>query len=272
MTDIIIEEQKLKRCSQCGELKHLSEFHKKSHSKDGHRSECIPCRAKRVSMARFISRYSYELLPEFKLWWFPIWDTGSKTCTHCHIEKDISEFFRSKRTRDGYDDNCKKCNLSNNKRWRENNIEYTKKYGKIWRENNQDIVKRNHDNWYQNNKEHIKEQTKIWCNSHKKERRLICINYWHKRRSHIDNTNEKQKITMPEWKHILDLQNNTCATCGRKFTRKLKPTMDHIVPLSKGGEHTSANIQALCQSCNSSKNARICKQYIQSWSLVGEQC
>jgi 5-methylcytosine-specific restriction endonuclease McrA len=32
--------------------------------------------------------------------------------------------------------------------------------------------------------------------------------------------------------------------------------MDHIKPLSKGGEHVYDNIQPLCHSCNSAKGVR----------------
>ena len=33
-----------KKCSKCGEVKSLSEFHKRKDSKDGHRADCIVCR------------------------------------------------------------------------------------------------------------------------------------------------------------------------------------------------------------------------------------
>jgi 5-methylcytosine-specific restriction endonuclease McrA len=34
------------------------------------------------------------------------------------------------------------------------------------------------------------------------------------------------------------------------------PTLDHIVPLSKGGLHSYENVQTLCSSCNSQKGNR----------------
>jgi predicted nucleic acid-binding Zn ribbon protein len=36
------------------------------------------------------------------------------------------------------------------------------------------------------------------------------------------------------------------------------PTIDHVVPLSKGGEHSWSNVKLAHFSCNSAKGARIC--------------
>lgn len=52
-----------------------------------------------------------------------------------------------------------------------------------------------------------------------------------------------------------------CQTCGHstrahRFPHPRAATLDHIVPLSKGGEHTKANTQCLCFSCNTSKGNR----------------
>ena len=43
-----------------------------------------------------------------------------------------------------------------------------------------------------------------------------------------------------------------CDRCGA--TNKL--TIDHIIPLARGGTNDLENLQVLCQSCNSSKGAR----------------
>lgn len=59
---------------------------------------------------------------------------------------------------------------------------------------------------------------------------------------------------MPDdWKEILlALYGPACLCC-----KEVKPlTLDHVVPISKGGLHTLSNAQLLCLRCNSVKNAR----------------
>lgn len=46
--------------------------------------------------------------------------------------------------------------------------------------------------------------------------------------------------------------NYTCQNCGSKSNL----TIDHIVPLSKGGTNDLTNFQTLCRPCNSSKGNR----------------
>ena len=44
-----------------------------------------------------------------------------------------------------------------------------------------------------------------------------------------------------------------CLCCGKI---DVALTMDHVIPLSKGGEHNISNIQPLCGICNSKKNTK----------------
>lgn len=54
-----------------------------------------------------------------------------------------------------------------------------------------------------------------------------------------------------------------CQICKKKLKRKdkgtfkdLAPEMDHIIPLSKGGEHSYRNIQCVCRKCNGDKGSK----------------
>jgi len=62
--------------------------------------------------------------------------------------------------------------------------------------------------------------------------------------------------TADEWKKCLAIFNNSCAYCGALFTEDLPPTQDHIIPISKGGNHTKYNIVPACLSCNCRKGNR----------------
>lgn len=54
------------------------------------------------------------------------------------------------------------------------------------------------------------------------------------------------------WKLMLESTNGICPKC-KKSVRIEKLTMDHIIPLSKGGRHSILNVQPMCGSCNYSK-------------------
>ncbi|MBI4390242.1 MAG: HNH endonuclease [Nitrospinae bacterium] len=48
------------------------------------------------------------------------------------------------------------------------------------------------------------------------------------------------------------LAEGTCHYCGGKFDRELL-TMDHVVPLSRGGKSSKGNAVVCCKDCNNKK-------------------
>lgn len=56
-----------------------------------------------------------------------------------------------------------------------------------------------------------------------------------------------------------------CYNCGSMEDQ----TLDHIIPLSKGGRHSVGNIGTLCSSCNSSKHARTITEWKHSKRMLG---
>lgn len=59
--------------------------------------------------------------------------------------------------------------------------------------------------------------------------------------------------TLEEWVDLKERCKNSCLSCSRTDTEL---TVDHIVPLSKGGSNYITNIQPLCKSCNSKKGTK----------------
>ena len=57
------------------------------------------------------------------------------------------------------------------------------------------------------------------------------------------------RYTAAEWQSLCDIVGHRCLWCGK--TEPL--TVDHIIPLSKGGRNHIENCQPLCRPCNSKK-------------------
>lgn len=62
-----------------------------------------------------------------------------------------------------------------------------------------------------------------------------------------------------DWSRTLNRFDHRCAYCGRKG----RMTVDHVVPLSRGGRNAVGNVLPACRQCNSSKHAR----FLSEWRL-----
>ncbi|EFK05374.1 HNH endonuclease domain protein [delta proteobacterium NaphS2] len=65
---------------------------------------------------------------------------------------------------------------------------------------------------------------------------------------------EKQKarrLRRTNWWYTR-LQKGECYYCGRKVGRE-NLTMDHVVPLIRGGKSSKGNVVAACKECNNKK-------------------
>lgn len=53
---------------------------------------------------------------------------------------------------------------------------------------------------------------------------------------------------------IIERDHSTCHLCG-KLCEPEEIHLDHVIPLSKGGEHSRANVKVACADCNIHKGA-----------------
>jgi 5-methylcytosine-specific restriction endonuclease McrA len=60
----------------------------------------------------------------------------------------------------------------------------------------------------------------------------------------------RQLRKSPWWQQQLD--KGICHYCGKKFDAE-ELTMDHIVPVVRGGKSTKGNVVACCKACNNDK-------------------
>ncbi len=60
------------------------------------------------------------------------------------------------------------------------------------------------------------------------------------------------KIPLEVRKYVFERCRYHCQSCG-KTTTETELTIDHIIPLAKGGSNDMSNLQALCRHCNQKK-------------------
>lgn len=64
-------------------------------------------------------------------------------------------------------------------------------------------------------------------------------------------------------KEIFERDGWRCGICGemtdrtREASRDMRPSLDHVIPLAKGGAHSRANVQCAHWICNSRKGAQL---------------
>jgi 5-methylcytosine-specific restriction endonuclease McrA len=151
-------------------------------------------------------------------------------------------------------------------------------YKKNWRKENQEKYKANNKEYYQKKKETIKDRAKKWYVENKERIRLITAEYRknnaevikERKAKYSKNNRDKRnameqkrraikkgnggKYTHSEFIELCNKFGNKCLMCNRSDVRL---TVDHVIPLSKGGLNVIENIQPLCLSCNSKKHDKI---------------
>lgn len=127
-----------------------------------------------------------------------------------------------------------------------NNLDKVREYQRNYQQENADRIREHQRNYQQENADTIREQKRNYRQTSAGKNSLIRGSQ--KRRA------LKNKCHSLSYKpeDILNLFNSECAYCSSKENL----TLDHFIPLSKGGSNVQGNLLPACKSCNSSKNNR----------------
>lgn len=137
---------------------------------------------------------------------------------------------------------------ANTKRWKQQNPERKKELDKNWGKRNPDKVKANAKRYIENNREKAMESRRRW-RAYNPEKKMAIE---HKRRA--KQISSGGTYTAAEWRSLIAHYGGKCLCCGRD---DVALTVDHVIPISKGGSNSIDNIQPLCLSCNSRKFDKI---------------
>jgi 5-methylcytosine-specific restriction endonuclease McrA len=165
-----------------------------------------------------------------------------KTCCKCNITKGLIAFYRQKGRWDSLSPRCKDCAKINDR------ITYLKvRNVKIERQKQKyrtsDIIKRS----IYSNACYIKRKESFKKRAQDLKRRVL--------KKHADKT---YKITALVIQQLLDKYSRICVYCSKELQDF---SVDHIIPLARGGDNSFENLAISCRSCNSSKGKKLLSEW-----------
>ena len=154
-----------------------------------------------------------------------------------------------------------------NHEWRRRNREsrnaYGREYGRIWRKQNAAKAREYARRWYRKNKEHVLAYNRRWQAENPEKARAQRQRRYLKNpakvyervlyRRAVKRGAQTEPITASVWQSILTTYGHRCAYCGKEGPL----TRDHVIPLSRGGPHSLANLVPACRSCNAKKGVKL---------------
>ena len=155
----------------------------------------------------------------------------TKLCRWCNTEKPLNQFYMDNR-RGERRHKCIAC-------------------FKQYEVDNKERVNVNKKRWLLKNTEKRKEVSKRYYNKPSVKVRYKVIA--HDAISKRYGFGVTSSFTESDWDEMILAQDNKCACCGVEFSDTVTPTIDCILPLSKGGTLEPCNTQALCLRCNDIK-------------------
>ena len=206
----------------------------------------------------------------------------SQVCIRCHEAKPIDDFrIRHKGNSVYREGSCKPCerdvqrktrkeksppkrtdsseeqherNKQKAREWKLANRERVRENKRAWRQANKEKVNQQKREKYQRDREKLIERTNEWVRANPEKARANKALHEARRKG------AEGRYTAADVKAILIRQNGLCVYCRCDISECY--TVDHIVPLSRGGSNWVENIQLVCAPCNSSKNNRTHDEYI----------
>jgi len=169
------------------------------------------------------------------------------TCTSCR-SKRMDAYRRTECTA-----TAKTAAIERTLKWNQANPERRRALGREiqarQKQYHPEKVQARYTEWRKANVEVAREAARAWARNNPEKRRL----------NELRNEARRLNLEPIADSVFLKLMSEThCTYCRCEFgvTDATKRTIDHIIPVSRGGDNSPENLCAACQACNRSKNNR----------------
>lgn len=142
------------------------------------------------------------------------------------------------------------------RRWRERNPEKARASSLRWQREHREKARESSRKSYAKNASVERAKDAAWRDANRElSRERARESYWRdpekqRNRRHLRRVTEREFLILPS--ELRRLYSQPCSACGSMENQSL----DHVVPLVRGGQHTIGNLQTLCLPCNVKKGNR----------------
>lgn len=186
---------------------------------------------------------------------------SEKECNVCHQIKPLDNFRNQARGKFGKRSQCRSCEYLKHKERYLDKPELRREIEKKYRKNNPEVFARKDKKYYEANKEKHRANSIQWRKDNPEQNAEL-----NRRKEHVRRARKFQNGSEPYTeKQMIDTYGLLCNICKepinfvaprkvgvRGWERGLH--IDHVVPLSKGGADTLANIRPTHGLCNLQKS------------------
>jgi 5-methylcytosine-specific restriction endonuclease McrA len=164
-----------------------------------------------------------------------------KKCTNCSETKPLDAFGKRKASKDGLDPRCRTCKA-----------DYLKDY---YRKNSDHIKQKSKETRAKNPDRKYPETSRAASRKWKLENpeRVRALN----NRRRATKANASGTFTAEQWDARLAYYDGECVYCGT--TDDI--TIEHRIPLSRGGTNWPSNLVPACTTCNCKKGTKTETEY-----------
>jgi hypothetical protein len=255
---IFIREIKMqtKICSKCKIEKNTTAFSKRNDTKNGFRSECRLCCAKKKKQYYIDNKeHLAELNKQYRQ------NNKEPIAEQRKQYRHENKQAIAKRMKQYHQDN-KEAVAAKKKQWYQDNKEHIAEY----QQSNAVQISEQRKKYQQANAEHIAARVKLYNQT--PQGKAVAKASKHNRRAR-----KLQNGGTHTGKQILALfnqQSGVCPYCKAKLHKsgKNKYHSDHVMPLSKGGTNDISNIQLLCPTCNLTKNNKLPEEFAANFNKL----